>query len=295
MAKSQPTIFGLMFLVLFWALALAYARGLSFLPLVIVAVGAYLILKVVVPYASVIIRYDETYRLSLDREYLSVDLLGPGVPEQVLVACQAASRDLEPLGFSSCGSFRPSNLPTTLPGIKPSAFVSIFQNGSTWEVARLLCTVVDRDRPPRVVSFTILISTEFEDGCEVLTSDRATPGAYPPMGPPVHAFRFPDIQDAGELLGLHRALVRRFEGGRTRRDPISGDPVDYQMRQSGRVPGHAVACGYTRLVEESTAMRSTWKGAILIALRQSRLGKAILLALMRGRARRWIRELSQAE
>ena len=294
MARSRMTISWLMLLVLvsaigFWSLRSGGSFLRDSLPYYLAALfAAFSLGSYVFGVVVGAIRVHERQRIADTHETEPADLSGPGIPPEISTAFQAARGDLTSLGFTFCCSYVNSKSLSNAIG-----FVAVFQEESTWEIARIIgviATVEDK----RKVSITTVLSTEFTDGTEVLTTDRSENSVFPELGPPIHVFRFPDVGGLDRLLELHRALSRRFDGGRTRRDPIDGDPLAYQKRQSRRMRDHNLACGYHYLDTDLGVRRPTWKGTILMTLKLTWPGKPLRLAWHRIRAARLIRELEKS-
>ena len=120
---------------------------------------------------------------------------------------------MDSLGFELIESHTASKLVA-----KATGFSALYRNSGTGEVAQFIGTLAVAQHV-RKTSALVLFKTAFADGTEVMTSNNRTARIFPPLGPPVYSFNFPQVEEAARLLGLHRSLVGRFEGGRIRRDP----------------------------------------------------------------------------
>jgi hypothetical protein len=232
------------------------------------------------------IQIHRTQWSALEPELTPIDSGDPGVGPEVAEYRANALGELSLLGFQVLRSYAVKNS-------NPNSFASstLFRNEATSEVAKIL-VVVARSGPVRTVTGLIAFSTEFSDGTEVVTTNSPAISAFPPSRPPYHGFAFPEIRDPRRLLEIHRALVRRFEAGRVRIDPVSADPDEYYRSREFRRPlARHVDLGYYDRDELAGVQRPTWKGAYLMSWRLLWPVKPIRAALRRSRARRLLREL----
>ena len=223
---------------------------------------------------------------ALEPDFKPFDPRGPESPPEVSEYYGEVERELAGLGFDPLRSYSTRNSSPNASG-----FVILFRNAGTSEVAKIIAAVAVSG-PVRNVSALLVFSTEFADGTEVVTSNNRSPRIHPPRRSPFHGFVFPEVREAGRLLEIHHALVRRFEDGRIRIDPVSGDPDGYlSSREFHRPLANHVECGYYYRDEDAGVQRPTWKGAILMTWKLLWPAKPIRFALRCARARRLLRKL----
>jgi hypothetical protein len=281
MSRSKPTIANLMVVVLFVAVFFSLVKS-PFDPILLVGIA---VLAILSPYVFGPLLIRRTHWTAVDLTLESVDLLGPGTPAEVSRYFREACEGLAPLGFDLVHTHRLADLVPNAVG-----FTALFRNRTTPEVAKLIGAVADNG-VVRNVSLLLFYSTEFTDGTEVLTSNSRTARVFPPLGPPVHVFTFPQVAEFGRLHAIHRALVDRFEGGRIRHDALGDDPAAYHLSKEMRHLDHRITTGYSYLDEERRILRLTWKGAVLVAWKLLWPIKQIGLVARRLKAARLLREL----
>jgi hypothetical protein len=241
---------------------------------------------VILMYLVAPIQIHQTQWSALEPELTPLDPGGPGLAPEVAEYQANVLAELSLLGFQVLRSYAVKNL-----NPNSSASSTLFWNGATSEVAKIL-VVVATAGPVRTVTGLIAFSTEFADGTEVVTSNSPVISPFPSKRPPYHGFAFPDIRDARRLLEIHRALVRRFQAGRIRIDPVSADPDEYYRSRDFRLPmARHVDLGYYYRDELAGVQRPTLKGAYLMSWRLLWPVKPIRAALRRSKAQRLLREL----
>ena len=104
---------------------------------------------------------------SLDPGLVPFDPDGPESPEALRSHFARTSAELDRLGFVPERYYRTKQATTNAEGA-----VLLFRNNKTWETARVLTGVSSNSRISS--SFTVF-SSEFSDGTEVVTSNRAMP------------------------------------------------------------------------------------------------------------------------
>ena len=220
--------------------------------------------------------------------FVPTDPEGPDVPPEASDFYRECVADLAPLGFVTVRTYMAPDLVPNAVGI-----LSLLENRESGEGAKILTTVAET-RGRRKTGLLLAFFTEFTDGTEVGTSNTLVPRIYPPLGPPIHWFVFPQLREADRLHAAHQALVGRVESGRLRRAPIGGDPDGYLNRTERRFLAHQLACGYYYLEEAAQLQRPTWKGAILISWKLLWPVKPIRREWRRWKAGRMIRALGLA-
>ena len=197
-----------------------------------------------------------TQWISLDPGLSPFNPDGPGSPEVLRSHFTETAAELDRLGFTPKRYYQTKQATTNADGS-----VLLFQNEKTWETARVL-TAVGSDS--RIASSFVVFVSEFSDGTEIVTSNRASALIYPRRKPPYHGRAFPQVRESGRLLAVHRARVANLAAGRIPVDPVGDDPDGYIRRVDFEVPyAHHVACGYNYVDEMARVQRLTWKGAIL--------------------------------
>lgn len=197
-----------------------------------------------------------THWSSLDPGLVSFDPDGPASPEVLRSHFAKTSADLDHLGFVPERYYQTKQATPNAEGA-----VLLYRNHETWEIARVLTAASNNATISS--SFTVFCS-EFSDGTEVVTSNKANARIYPPRKPPFHGRAFPQVDEVSHLLVVHRARVENLAAGRIPVDPVGDDPDGYIRRVDFDVPyAHHVACGYAYVDEMARVQRMTWKGAIL--------------------------------
>ncbi|MDR3620289.1 MAG: hypothetical protein P4L85_13140 [Paludisphaera borealis] len=200
----------------------------------------------------------QTQRISLKPALFPFDPDGPESPEELQSHFDATAAELGRLEFSPERYYRTRRAATNADGS-----VLLFRNVKTWETARVL-TAVGVSNTARIVTSFVVFGSEFADGTEVVTSNRASARIYPPRKPPYHGRAFPQVREVDRLLVVHRARVENLAAGRIAVDQVGVDPDGYIRRVDFEVPSaHHVACGYSYVDEMAGVQRMTWKGAIL--------------------------------
>jgi hypothetical protein len=240
------------------------------------------------PFLAGLINIHQSQWIAINTENVPIDPEGPGIPREVSVDYRQTVAGLTPLGFKPVLSYSKTKLvPNAI------AFSTLFKNDKTSEVATLINTF-GSGGIVRIKVSLLVFRTEFADGTEVLTSNSNFPSQFPPEGPPVHGFIFPQVRDPGRLYTVHQAVVSQFEGRSPRRDPIGDDPDGYLRRIQQREFARFLACGYYYLDEARGVQRPTWKGAIMATLKLIWPVKAIRKIWRRWKAARMLRELGMA-
>ncbi len=287
MLRSSPKIASLMIFIaifaVYWNLPgivdqLGGAAGLFRL----------LVLVGLIPFVVGPIQLHRTQFMALRPEYEPFDPAGPAAAPEVRAYFHRASAELARLGFVADEAYQLQN------GTKEgTGFVLSFQNQQTAERAKIL-TVIALKGDRRQVSSSALFTTEFTDGTEIVTGNRSSARVFPHLPPPYHATVFPQIQQTGQLLSVHRAMVNRYDAGRIRVNPLLHDPAGLiRTRDYDRTLHHVVACGYYHVDEPAGVQRLTWKGAILMAWKLTPPIKQILLGRERSEAARRLRRLGR--
>jgi hypothetical protein len=234
------------------------------------------------------IKIHQSQWTAIDAEKVPIDPEGPEMPREVVGHYREAVARLTPLRFRPVLSYSRTKLVPNALG-----FSTLFRNDATSEVATLLTVFAFAGVIRNKVSL-LIFRTEFADGTEVVTSNSNSPSAFPPLGPPVYVFGFPQIRDPIRLHAIHQAVVDQFERGVPRRDPIGDDPDAYLLRVDRRQFDHQVACGYYYLDQTGRVQRPTWKGAILMTLKLVWPVKPLRQLCRRWKAARMLRELDVA-
>ncbi len=196
----------------------------------------------------------------LEPQYQVFDPEGRGSPPELAGHYAWTAKELGSLGFGPECSVRNSKSSPNASG-----FVSLFRDRRHREVAKILTAVAVQGPIRNATSFVVFV-TEFADGTEVMTSNNPSSKVFPSRRPPFHGFTFPRVPEIDRLLALHRALVRRYEDGLIRVDPVGDDPHEYLRQRDHVLPlTRCVAHGYYYIDKLAGLYRPTWKGAILMS------------------------------
>lgn len=240
------------------------------------------------PYIIGPMRVHKNQRINANPTFDRVDPDADDLPGAILAAFHEADAELDDAGFVPVAAYRTTNLMAN-----SVAYVALYNHPRRPEVVKFIGTMVRSQVGTAVASQTVL-ATEFTDGTEILTSDSRVPSVYPSVEPPTHGFVFPQVESLPRLVAIHRGLVRRFETGRTRSDPIGADPLEYLHRTEQQMGERHLAWGYHRELDGGATRAPTWKGAVLMTWRMLPPWKQIRRWNRLRRAERIIREL-QAE
>lgn len=252
----------------------------------VAAIGAALIL---VPFVLGPILIHQTQWISLKPGLVAFDPDGPESPEVLRSHITATDAELGRLGFVPERYYRTEKSSPNADGS-----VLLFRNVKTSETARVI-TAVGVSETARIATSFVVFSSEFADGTEVVTSNRASARIYPSRKPPYHGRAFPQVREIERLLAVHRARVENFAAGRIAVDPVGSDPDRYIRRVDFEVPfAHHVATGYAYDDETAGVQRMTWKGAILSTWKLLPPIKQIRLAWERLAADRQLANLKRA-
>jgi hypothetical protein len=225
---------------------------------------------------------------SANPAFIAFDPMGPDIPHEISTRIRGAEAELQPLGFSAVRSYTLNNLLKNASG-----FVTLFRNGQTGEVAKLIAAKAQTS-VVTVESKSIVFFSAFNDGTELITSNSQSPKIWPALGPPIHSMVFPELVSAADLYAVHRAREEDMAVAARRLDPLRDDPDAFLHRTERRHFEHAFTCGYYEPVPSRATQRPTWKGAILMAWRLTWPIKPILQAVRRSRAQSEIRRLGLA-
>jgi len=115
--------------------------------------------------------------------------------------------------------------------------------------------------------FTVVISSDFEDGHRITTTSRRTV-SHMPRNPNVDGIAFPWVKDAATLCEAHRRRVASH--GRTafaRRYPTANTLSSWLVERWDKDLRRSVSLGYRFADPTAGVYRFTWKGAFLSTLK----------------------------
>lgn len=172
---------------------------------------------------------------------------------------------------------------------RSDAFVALLKNEESGDLAMVTEIFVQVGRGPKSVGL-VAFTTELAGGRAVSTTNSSQVPAFKPderrMG-----FRFPGVGDPRFLYRVHRALLARHAPGERGVLPSAGMEIPYLCEVEARASRRQVECGYFRLDEARGLCVHTWKGALIMTVKQMYGVKNLLRAAMRRRARLTLRSL----
>jgi hypothetical protein len=171
---------------------------------------------------------------------------------------------------------------------------ALLEHAGTGDLANIVCIVSSTAAAPKLTK-SITFVTEFADGHRLYTTNSATTTMWPPQ-PGHDSVRFPAVDDARELYGLHRVRVeeraRAVPARRASRGATEAERLAFTDRESQAFQRHLIQIGYREPAPDG--LRHTVRGATLSAWRTMWPWKQWTDAAHRRRARAVLRARARA-
>jgi hypothetical protein len=199
-----------------------------------------------------LLRYTMRFSAHCDAKEVSLEDL----PAEAAMQIRSRVPELGVLGFERLGCYDCGSLTN-----ETHSYIAYFCNRSTNDFASVSVMVT-----PKKAAGYLEFSTGFTNGMILETN---TNGTLPltPADPARRIFRFPKIQKAEALYGVHRQLMEKYAAGLW----AQAEPKGEEWRRFVRAienygPRHA-RIGYMELAEDGKSYKLTWKGACLMTWR----------------------------
>ncbi len=198
--------------------------------------------------------------LAVERPWTAIDI--SSAPPAAAEWLATVARDLAACGFDAAAHFREGLTETAT--AQQQTYLSIWLNAAEAVVARAIWA---RFSEPSIryslTTFALSITTSFDDGSDVVTTNAPTVSTFPP-DPANDVLGWHGMNHPAMLYKLHRARVGRLRPGRPAiMPPATPEGIEALMRETERrAVEHATRHGYLRR-DADGRVRTTLRGSYL--------------------------------